>query len=207
MRTRPALFIAAIVILIYSAMARADTNDDQALAALKAALAKKDIGCPCGPFCPCGPNCDCGTHEKSEALPHAPARRNASFNKAWADGLREGDRVVVGLNCEAPVGEWKSVDATTDNGFRPGTAVMAFIFTNGMLHGGYRLPEDASQSEIRRMLEKAAEPIVMPTPAPQLIQQQPQTIYIPQPVRYGTPSFGFGSGAIRGGCAGGSCGG
>ncbi len=210
------LVFAVWVVIISAAILRAD--DENGLEALRAAA-----GCPCGPLCDCSP-CGCASKEglphatlirvaKTEALPHAPAEvskmRNgrtalppsAAFAALWTRNLPTGTKVVIGLNCDAPRGEWEAVEASETDGFRPGSAILAYVMVNGTLHGGYRLPEDASQSEIRKMLEKVAEPT---SPAPQLIQQQPQVIYM-QP-SYGSSSFGFGGAVGVGGCVGGSCG-
>ncbi len=206
------IMLAVWVVMISAAVLMAD-SDPNGLDALRAAAKKSD--CPCGVTCDCVP-CVCANGvphatviavAKSEALPHAPAEPSkmraarppsAAFAALWARGVRNGEKVVIGLNCEAPtsMGEWTSIEASETDGFRPGAAVMVYIGSNGSLHGGYRLPEDASQSEIRKMLEKVAEPT---SPAPQLIQQQPQVIYM-QP-SYGGSSFGFGGGSCGpGGC-------
>ncbi len=199
------LAFAALVVLVSAAILRAD--DANGLEALRAAA-----GCPCGPLCDCSP-CGCAKEGiKTEALPHAPVEKrngrtalppSAALAALWARGVRDGEKVVIGLNCDAPLSsEWTAIPASETDGFRPGSAIMVYIASGGSLHGGYRLPEDASQSEIRKMLEKVAEPT---SPAPQLIQQQPQVIYMQQP-SYGSSSFGFGSAVGVGGCVGGSCG-
>ncbi len=203
------LLFAALVVLVSAAILRAD--DANGLEALKAAAAN---GCPCGPLCE--PGCPCGCAKegiKTEALPHAPVEKrngrtalppSAALAALWARGVRDGEKVVIGLNCDAPLSsEWTAIPASETDGFRPGSAIMVYIASGGSLHGGYRLPEDASQSEIRKMLEKVAEPT---SPSPQLIQQQPQVIYMQQPMNYGSSSFGFGGAVGVGGCVGGSCG-
>lgn len=138
---------------------------------------------------------------ESLPLPHAPAEvpavrsekfkaASAAFAGLFTRGLANGTKVVIGLNCPAPAGPWEAIEASELDGFRPGTGVLAYVYENSYLHGGYRMPEDASQSEIKKMLEKASEPV---TPAPQ-IQQQPQVVYM---------MGGYGGG---GSCASGSCG-
>ncbi len=192
------LFLILVALACCATFARADEANDRAVEAIKAALASP--GCPCGPACPC-PNCGCPygcptpgagcvcPSPKVYSSPPAERRLISTYSTLDPRSYKNGDTIIIGVNCDAPASAYKSAVALSEvDNMRPGEYVVVGRWFDGSIYALGRLPTDATQGEIKKIVDDFNS-----TQAIKTALQQPQVVYVQQPMQGGA-------------CANGSCG-